>query len=57
MPELDLTIFKHHIDTWLDANPVRQKLRPINPSGREAVKAETDKLKQASFIYPIEYTT
>ena len=57
MPRLNPAIVEHHIDTWPDTHPVRQKLRPINPSKREAVKAEIDKLKQASFIYPIEYTT
>ena len=32
-------------------------MRPINPSRQEAIKDEIDKLKQAGFIYPIEYTT
>ena len=57
MPGLDLAIVEHHIDTWPDAILVRQKLRPIHPSRREAIKAEIDKLRQAGFIYPIEYTT
>ena len=57
MPRLDPTIVEHHIDTWPNANLVRQKLRPIHPSRRDAIKAEIDKLKQAGFIYPIEYTT
>ena len=56
MPGLDPAIVEHHIDTWPDANPVRQKLRSINPSRREAVKAKINKLKQTGFIYPIEYT-
>ena len=57
MPGLDLAIVEHRIDTWPDATPVRQKLRPIQPSRREAIKVEFDKLRQAGFIYPIEYTT
>ena len=57
MPGLYPAIVEHHIDTWPDANPVHQKLRPINPSRWEAIKAKIDKLKQVGFIYPIEYTT
>eukprot|EP00253_Pinus_taeda_P014604 PITA_14604 len=54
---LDPAIVKHHINTWPNAILVRQKLRPIHPSCHEAIKVEIDKLKQADFIYPIEYTT
>ena len=57
MSGLDPPIIKHHIDTWPNANPVHQKFRPINSSRREAAKVEINKLKQASFIYPIKYTT
>ena len=38
MPSLDPAIVEHHIDTWPDANPVRQNLRPIHPSRHEAIK-------------------
>lgn len=57
MLELDVAIVEHHIDTWLDAIPFRQKQRPIHPSKHEAIKVEIDKLKQVGFIYPIECTT
>lgn len=57
MSRLDPAIIEHHIDTWPDATPVRQKLRPILPSWCEAMKAKIYKLKQTDFIYPIEYTT
>ena len=57
MSGLDPAIVEHHIDTWPNANPICQKMRPINPSKREAVKAKIDKLKQAGFIYPVKYTT
>ena len=50
---LNPAIVEHHINTWPDANPIRQNMRPINPSRREVVKAEIDNLKQAGFIYPI----
>ena len=57
MPGLDPTIIEHHIDTWPDVPPVRQKQRPIHPSKLPAVKAEIKKLRKAGFIYPIAYTT
>ena len=57
MPGLDHAIVEHHIGTWLDPILVCQKQRPIHPSKREAIKAETDMLKQVGLFYPIEYTT
>ena len=57
IPKLYPAIVEHHIDTWPNANHIHQKLRPINPFRQEVVKAIIDKLKQATFIYPIEYTT
>ena len=47
----------HHIDTWPDVAPVRQKQRLIHPSKVVAVKAEIEKLRTTDFIYPIAYTT
>ena len=57
MPSLDPSIVEHHIDTWPDVAPVRQKQWPIHPSKVAAVKVEIEKLCMASFIYPIAYTT
>ena len=57
IPGLDPSIMEHHIDTWPDAIPVRQKKRPIHPSKVAVVKAEIEKLCTAGFIYPIAYTT
>ena len=57
MPGLDPAIIEHHIDTWLDVPPIRQKQRPIHPSKLLVVKAEIEKLRTAGFIYPIAYTT
>ena len=57
MPSLDPSIMEHHIDTWSDVEPIRQKQRPIHPSNVAAVKAEIEKLSTTSFIYPIAYTT
>jgi hypothetical protein len=57
MPGLDPSIVEHHIDTWPDITPVRQKQRLLHPSKAAAIKAEIDKLRTAGFIYPITYTS
>ena len=57
MPRLSPTIVEHHIDTWIDIPPVRQKQRQLHPSKAEAIKREIDKLQKAGFIYPIAYTS
>ena len=57
MPSLDPSIMEHHIDTWPDVAPVRQKQQPIHPSKVVAVKAEIEKLHTDGFIYPIAYRT
>ena len=48
---------EHHIDTWPDVAPVRQKQLPIHPSKVVAVKAKIEKLHTTDFIYSISYTT
>ena len=53
MPGIDPSIVEHKIRTYLDARPIRQKLRPVNPRKAVTVKAEVEKLVKASFIYPI----
>ena len=51
LPGLDPAIIEHHIVTWPDVPPVRQKQRPIHPSKLPAVKAEIEKFaRQDSFI-------
>ena len=57
MSELDPSIVEHHINTWPNVAPIRQKQRPIHPSKVAAVKAKIEKLRTAGFIYPIAYTT
>ena len=57
MPGLDPSMMEHHIDTWPDVAPVRQKQWPIHPSKVAAVKDEIEKLRIAVFIYPIAYIT
>jgi hypothetical protein len=56
MPGIDPKIVEHEIITYLDAKPVRQKLRPVNPRKAAAIKAEVEKLLKAGFIYPIHLT-
>ena len=41
---IDPSIVQQEIQTYLDAKPVRQKLRPVNPPKVVAVKAEVEKL-------------
>ena len=50
MPGID-PIVVHEIKTYLDAKPVRQRLRQIHPRKAAAIKAEVE--KRAGFIYPI----
>jgi hypothetical protein len=57
MPGLDPSIVEHHIDTWPDITPVRQKQRPLHPPKATAIKAKIDKLRVVGFIYPIAYTS
>ena len=54
---LDPSIVEHHIDTWPDITPIRQKQRPLHPSKGTAIKAEIEKLHTVGFIYPIAYTS
>ena len=57
MHGLDPSIMQHHIDTCPDVFPMHQKEWPIHPSKAAAIKAKIEKLRTASFIYPIAYTT
>jgi hypothetical protein len=54
---LDPSIVEHHIDTWHDVTPVRQKQCPLHPSKALAIKAEIENLRTTEFIYPITYTS
>jgi hypothetical protein len=56
MPGIDPKIVEHEIITYLDAKPVRQKLRSVNPRKEAAIKAEVEKFLKAGFIYPIHLT-
>ena len=50
---IDPSIVEHEIQTYLDAKPIWQKLRPVNPRKVTAVKDEVEKMLKVGFIYPI----
>lgn len=52
---LDPAIVEHHIETWLDASPVRQKQHSLNLVKAPAIEVEIEKLRRIGFIYPIVY--
>jgi hypothetical protein len=56
MPGIDPSIVIHKIKTYLDAKPVRQKLRLFHPKKITATKEEVEKLLKSGFIYPIPLT-
>ena len=56
MPRINPSIFVHEIKTYLDAKPVRQRLRQIHLRKVVAIKAKVEKLLRADFIYPIPLT-
>ena len=51
MPGINPSIVEHAIQTYPNARPIRQNLRPVNPRKEEVVKAKVEKLLKASFIY------
>jgi hypothetical protein len=56
MPGIDPKIVEHEITMYLDAKPVRQKLRLVNPKKAVAIKVEVEKFLKAGFIYFIHFT-
>jgi hypothetical protein len=52
MPGIDPRIVEHEIRTYLDAKPIRQHFRVVNPRKAPIIKEEIEKLLDASFIYP-----
>ena len=53
IPGIELCIVEHKIKTYLDAKPVRQHLRAVNPRKVHVIKAEIEQLLKASFIYHV----
>ena len=56
MPGIDPSIVVHEIKTYLNAKPVRQRLRQIHPRKVAAINTEVEKLLCEGFIYPIPLT-
>jgi hypothetical protein len=56
MPGINPHIVEHEIRTYLDAKPVRQRLRAVNPQKAPAIKVEVDKLLNVGFIYLVPLT-
>ena len=49
MSGIDPRIVEHEIDTYLDAKPVWQHLRAVNPRKAPTIKAEIEKLFKSRF--------
>ena len=56
MPGINPRIVEHEIKTYPNSKPIRQRLRAMNPRKSPVIKAETEKLLNASLIYPIPLT-
>ncbi|GLJ11025.1 hypothetical protein SUGI_0140700 [Cryptomeria japonica] len=56
MPGIDPKIVTHNIVLVPDAKPVKQKIQKMNPKVALLVKAEIEKLLEAGFIRPIDYS-
>jgi hypothetical protein len=56
MSGIDPNIVEHEIKTYLDVEPVRQRLRVVNPRKTPTIKAEVEKLLNVGFIYSIPLT-
>jgi hypothetical protein len=52
----DKTIFQHIIPLREEANPVKKKIRMMNPKLKPMVKVELEKLKKVGIIYPIQHS-
>ena len=55
MPGLDRDIAEHHIPTYPEAKPVKQKLRRLRPEWTEKIREEIAKQIQANFLEVVDY--
>ena len=55
MPSLDKDIAEHHIPTYPEARPVKQKLRRLRLEWTEKIREEIAKQIQANFLEVVEY--
>jgi len=56
MPSIATDLVVHNLGLKDDAKPIKQKLRKMNPKIALMVKEELQKLLQAKFIEPIDYS-
>jgi hypothetical protein len=56
IPGIDPRIVEHEIKTYLDAKPIGQRIRVVNPRKAPAIKAEVEKLLNDGFIYLVLLT-
>ena len=52
---LDKDITEHHIPTYPEARPVKQKLRGMRPEWAEKIREEVSKQIQANFLEVVDY--
>ena len=55
MPDLDKDIAEHHISTYPEARPVKQKLHRLRPEWAEKIREEIAKQIQANFLEVVDY--
>ena len=55
MSGLDRDITEHHIPTYPEARPVKQKLHRLRPEWTEKIKEEIGKQIQANFLEVVDY--
>jgi hypothetical protein len=56
MPGIDPHIVEHDIRTYLDAKPIQQCLRVVNPRKASTIKKKVEKLLNDGFIYSVRLT-
>ena len=55
MSGLDRDIAEHHIRTYLESKPIKQKLRKLRPEWTEKIREEIAKQIQANFLEVVDY--
>ena len=55
MPGLDRDIAEHHIPTYLEVRPVKQKLQRLRPEWAKKIREEIAKQIQANFLEVVNY--
>jgi hypothetical protein len=52
----DPSIVEHEIKTYLDAKPIRQRLRDVNPRKAPTITTKVEKILYVGFIYLVPLT-